>query len=320
MKKSYFHHNILVIFFLFSNITGCQTNPKPFTEEFSNQQAIENSLDDKQLFKASTVDEAVIKAHQALQNGNQNLALIYYINAFTIDSTNIVVLKEMATLYQKLQKPDLVATCYRLILEQEPDDITTQKKYGLLLITQKNLNQAKQSLNKVIQIDIKSWQSYNGLGIISDIEGKHTQAQEYFRKAILHHPQTKSSKHAVLLNNMGYSLYRDNKPNAAKKYFMLALKVNPKFKKPLFNYALIIAREKNYSEAVSIFSKSISVSEANNNTGYIAMMNNDFDKAYYYFKQAIKLSPKFSQKAYDNLNELDNRRIWASTNSLDVTS
>ena len=129
MKKLYFYLRTLVILFLLFSIIGCQTNPKLPAEELSDQQTLENSLDNEQLLKATTLDEAVTKAHKALQNGSTDLALIYYINAFSIEPTNTTVLKEMAVLYKKRQNHELVATCYRLILEQEPDNIAIQQRF-----------------------------------------------------------------------------------------------------------------------------------------------------------------------------------------------
>lgn len=313
MKKLSHYLKTFATLFLLFNIIGCQTNPKLSTEEFSDQQALENSSDEKQLINASTLDEAVTKAHQALQTGSPDLALIHYINAFSIEPTNTAVLKEMAILYKKLQNQKLVATCYRLILEQEPDNITIQQRYGLLLIEHKQLPEAQRSLNKVVAADTTNWESYNGLGVITDLQGKHKEAQEHFKKAISNHQQV-NPKHAELLNNMGYSLYMDDQFDTAQDYYVRALKINPRFKKALYNYALIVARQKRYDEAVSTFSKVTSLPEANNNTGYIAMVNNDLERADYYFKQALKLSPRFYQRAHKNLVELDNRKIRASVN------
>ncbi len=219
----------------------------------------------------------------------------------------------MAVLYKKRQNHELVATCYRLILEQEPDNIAIQQRYGLLLIELKQFPEARLSLEKVVEADVRNWESYNGLGVIADLQNQHKNAQEYFKKAISFHHKL-NPKHAELLNNIGYSFYMDNRFDVAQVYFIKALRINPKFKKALFNYALIVAREKRYDEAVSTFSKVTSLPEANNNTGYIAMVNNDLKKAEYYFKQALKLSPRFYQKAHKNLIELDNRKIRASTN------
>ncbi len=321
MKQPYIHlKKPLVILMITFNMSGCMTNVSPSKDEFTEQQKSVDTIKNGELLKVTNVDDAVSKARNAWNSGKKDLALAYYITAFKIEPKNINVLKEMAVLYNKLGNQELETVCYRMILENDPEQLAVQERYGLILIEQKNLDEAQQALTKVAQADIKTWQSQNGLGIVHDMKGNHKQAQEHFKKAILYHPHVNHPRHALLLNNFGYSLYKDKQLDAAKYYFVKALKINPKFKKSIFNYALISAREKNYPEAVSTFSKAISASDANNNTGYIAMMNNDFEQADYYFNQAIKLSPRFSQKAFNNLRELDNRKIWDSADSIPISS
>lgn len=50
------------------------------------------------------------------------------------------------------------------------------------------------------------------------------------------------------------------------------------------------------------------------------MMNGDFSEAEHFFNKALKVSHRFSEKAYNNLRELENRRLWASADNLAITS
>ncbi|MEE9411427.1 MAG: hypothetical protein V3V22_00085, partial [Methylococcales bacterium] len=195
MKKPSFYLRRFVVLLLLFNIISCATNSKSPDDKLSDQQTLEKSSDKEQILTASTVEEAVTKARQALQNGSSDLALIYYINAFSMEPTNTAVLKEMAALYKKRREHDLVAACYRLIIEQEPNNIAIQQRYGLLLIELKQLPEARLSLEKVVEADARNWESYNGLGVIADLQNQHKNAQEYFKKAISFHHKL-NPKHA----------------------------------------------------------------------------------------------------------------------------
>lgn len=287
-------------------LAGCQANQEHLTLDEAGKELQTMLEKDKQL-EASTVEEALKKARIAWLGGKIDLAQALYIKAYNLDPANTRVLEEMAKIYRQLNKTDLAEVCYRLILQQQPKNLAILESYALLLMQRKKFPQAEQALQQVIVADKKSWKAYNGLGIIADMQGLHPKAQAFFAQARAIQPN-----HPEILNNIGYSLYMDDQLTDAQNYFLQALKIDPGFKKALYNYALIEARKKNYPEALAVFTKVVSLPEANNNTGYAAMMNGDLAEADYYLNQALKLSPRFYSKAHENLNELDTRKIKAS--------
>ena len=108
-----------------------------------------------------------------------------------------------------------------------------------------------------------------------------------------------------LLNNIGFALYSANRLDEAGSYYNKALSINPGYKKAIYNYALLQARLRKYEQAYLIFCKVSAPAEANNNTGYIAMMNGDYAEASHYLQEAIESSPQFYKKANDNLQRLE---------------
>jgi Flp pilus assembly protein TadD len=294
-------------------MNGCQTLKESLKENFNeklefgetstdNAQAV---IDKDKLLPAANADEALSKARKAWQEGKIDLAQTYYVKAYGFAPKNTKILEEMADIYRRLNKLDLAETSYRLILEQDKTNLPIRERYGLLLMQLNKLPEAEQALQQVITTDKHRWKSYNGLGIIADIGGKHAEAGKFFEQAYALQPNNPE-----LLNNYGFSLYMQGKLQEARELFLRALKIQPDFKKALYNFALVEARHARYPEALASFSKVLTLPEANNDTGYIAMMNGDLEAAEFYLNEATKLSPNFYQKAHENLDALNARKEY----------
>lgn len=263
-----------------------------------NKQDIEEILQSAGLH-VDSVEDAVLKAEKAEQSGKMELAQLYYIKAYNLEPNNVQVLQKMADLYSELRNYDLAEVSLKLILKQKPGDLGTIERYGLLLIKKGNYPDAEKYLGQVVAAKHQSWRAYNGLGIIANLQGDLQKAESFFKRADSILPNSPE-----LLNNIGFALYSAGKLDEASSYYLKALQINPAFKKAIYNYGLLHARSSNYEEAYIAFAKVTSPAEANNNTGYIAMMNGDYEAANKYLREAIKSSPQFYKKANDNLMRL----------------
>lgn len=297
MKYKINHSGFIVLIAILVGGSGCQGNQKPLAVE-QNEQETQDIVDNNIVPEITDADEALNKARKARSVGKIDLAQAYYIRAYNIEPDNVQTLKEMADFYRQLNNGKLELVAYRLILEKDPNNLQIMERFGLLLIQQKQMSEAEKVLNNVVG-KAQSWKAYNGLGIIADLAGEHRKARIYFDKA-----GTIAPNNPEVLNNIGYSLYMEGEIKKAQGYFLWAIKVNKQFKKAIYNYALTLARQRHYSEALAIFSKVMTLPEANNNTGYLAMKNGDYDEAEFYLQQAVKLSPRFYQKAHLNIEEL----------------
>jgi len=293
--------NIIMIL-LFLLLAACSSPKRSWMRgaEFQEDAEVE-ILEQKEVLAVESVDDARLKAREAIQEDKIDLAQAYYVKAYGMEPDNIDLLLEMAHLYKSIKKMDLAERCYQLILEKNPNHSIALEKYGLLLIKLNNYPLAEDKLTQVLvtKESEKNWHALNGLGLIKSLQGRDDQAIGYFKQALEIQP-----KQIDMLNNMGYSLYRSERYKEAIDFYKQALAINPNDHKVLFNYALLKARTKNYQTALKVFSSLMSASEAHNDVGYIAMKNGDLDQAAYYLQQARKLSPRFYKKANDNLKAL----------------
>jgi tetratricopeptide (TPR) repeat protein len=279
-------------------LTGCNFLGVKDVGDSGDKQASENILQSAGL-KVTSAEDAVLNAEKAEQNGKTDLAQLYYIKAYDLEPNNVQVLQKMADLYIRLKKYDLAEVSLKLILKQQPDDLKVAEQYGLLLIKLISYPEAEEYLTRVVAKQ-QSWRAYNGLGIIANLQGDPLKAEGFFKKADGILPNSPE-----LLNNIGFALYSADKLGEAEPFYIRALEIDPNFKRAIYNYALLLARLKEYNRAYVAFAKVTSSAEANNNTGYIAMMNGDYVEANNYLQEAIKSSPRFYIKANDNLMRLE---------------
>jgi tetratricopeptide (TPR) repeat protein len=290
--------NLIFFAFLSLLLTACNPGNINEAERTGDAQETGEILQSAGL-NVNSVDDAVLKAEKAARSGKMDLAQLYYIKAYDLEPNNTHVLQKMADLYTELKKYDLAEVSLKLVLQQQPGDLKATEQYGLLLIKLKKYPDAEKHLTQVVAKQ-QSWPAYNGLGIIANLQGDYLKAERFFKKA-----DDISPNSPELLNNIGFALYSADKLTEAESYYLKALQINPDFKKAIYNYALLQARLSNYKQAHTAFAKVSSPAEANNNTGYIAMMNGDYSEANNYLQEAINVSPRFYKKANDNLKRLE---------------
>ena len=132
---------------------------------------------EENLLSVESVEDARLKARKAIRDNKLDLAQVYFVKAYGMEPDNISLLKEMAQLYNKMNKNDQVELCYQLILEQNPKEYKTIQQYGFLLIKLKKYPQAEEKLMQVLVADegAKNWQLFNGLGLVNDLQGRYGQ-------------------------------------------------------------------------------------------------------------------------------------------------
>ena len=278
-------------------LTGCSTVNADKAEGNGEPNSTEMLLKSAGL-SVDSVDEALSKAAKATQEGQMDLAQLFYVKAYELEPKNMLVLQKMTDLYVQLGKNELAEVSLKIIVDQQPKNLKVLEQYGLLLLKNRKYALAKATLEQVVARQ-KSWSAYNGLGIIANVQGEYPKAEALFRKADAILPNSPE-----LLNNIGFSLYSAYRFPEALAYYNKALQINPNFKKAIYNYALLQARLGKYDIAYDAFVKVASEEEANNNVGYIAMERGDYKKANNYFQEAIRLSPEYYKKANDNLKRL----------------
>lgn len=254
--------------------------------------------DEKDVWAAYSVDEILEAGNGAFDSGQYERAVFIYMQALEIEQSaetlyRIAIgkdrLGDKAYAYQALKKA----------IELDPNHAPSQQELGLIYMAMGQPEQAELHLAKATELDPSLWRAWSARGVIADIDQRYAEAVRLYQSGLLGHPNS-----AALMNNIGYSYYLSGDLEEATRWFGRAILTSPDYKPAVKNLGLLYARQGWYDEAVETFSKVVDEPQAYNDTGYIAMRNGDYWKASELLAEAIRLSPTYYEKAYENLEDV----------------
>ncbi|MDX1698712.1 MAG: tetratricopeptide repeat protein, partial [Thiohalobacterales bacterium] len=203
---------------------------------------------------AITAEEAVANGDRALSLGNTDQALFEYVHALQISGGDAGILNKIGAIHARLGNRRLAAQAFVFSLRLDPDNAAALEGVGLLLLQDRRYEEASKHLNAALGKDAQRWRSYNGLGMIADLEGDHAAAAAYYRQALdIQTGLLSRVDEARLLNNLGYSLYMSGDWENALFYFRTALNRNPKLERAWQNIGLVYTRQAQYDRALDAF-------------------------------------------------------------------
>jgi Flp pilus assembly protein TadD len=306
---------LITICLLALTLPGCATLSGKDTEKKSEYGELYNG--DMQVAheaggKEVTAEQAIAEGDRALALGDLDRAMFEYVHAQELNGGDATTLNKIGTIHVRLGNPLLAARAYAISLKFEPGNTVAMEGIGLLLLAERHYDSARTHLEAALQTEPGRWRSHNALGMIDDLNGDHAAAAEHYRQA-LEQPEAGLGRHdtAQLLNNLGYSLYLSGDWDGALLQFHKALNASPEFERAWQNIGLVYTRKGLYDNALEAYLHVMDKPQAYNNIGYVCMINQKYDRAGYFFQQAIKLSPSYYVKAHENLDRLNRLRASA---------
>jgi tetratricopeptide (TPR) repeat protein len=113
-----------------------------------------------------------------------------------------------------------------------------------------NLHSAKELYLKAIEEEDSLADAYCNLGIIEADEGNRAKATDYFTRSLKADP-----RHHEAHYNLANLYAEAGELNLAKFHYGIAIEIDPTFLNCYFNLGLTLALNKEYQEAIKIFSK-----------------------------------------------------------------
>jgi Flp pilus assembly protein TadD len=278
-------------------LCACNTQPvkSNLNSSGDNTGNILNLLDPS----VTTEAEAFAKGEAALAEGKTDNALFYYVKTLQYNKKNIKALEKIAVIHSLGKHPELARKVYQDILSLDNTHPMANEYLGLYLLENGNTAQAKSYLTQAVKHGNRQWKSHNGLGVIADLEHNSAEGIAHYEAAAAIEPTN-----PMILNNVGYSYYLAGEDTKAKHFFNQALSFDSKYKRAIHNLALIEIKRGAFPAAIALFNRIMSPHEAFNNTGYICMLNGQYDVAEEYFQRAIDESPVYFPKAQENMDTL----------------
>ncbi|SHO55479.1 tetratricopeptide repeat protein [Vibrio quintilis] len=315
----------LVVFVVVLLIGGCassQKSEKSFDSQLYDGKPVETLM---MTDPPKTEKEAIERGDAAIRDNNQDLALFEYIRSLEFKEGKFKdkTLYTIGRIHQSRNNYPLAEKAYFLALKANPDNVAVLQQIGSNFSKQGDTKQGAIYFIRAINADQLRLQSreklerkelnqeriqalksdeqspvlaYMGLGIISDLDGKHEDAQTFFKKALNIKPDS-----LRLLLNIGYSYYMSGDFEEAKRSTLAALERSPGNPKAINNLALIYLAQGDTLKALNTFKRHMKDYEALNNVGYFLILQGKAEEAVSYLQQAIDKKPSYYPLANENL-------------------
>ena len=251
-------------------------------------------------------NQLVAEAESSAVQGDYPAAIMNYMNAQEIMPTAENWHRiGMLQLEQGNQFPAMSA--FQSAIRVDRNYAPALEAAGLLYLTWTQHKHAEVVLNRAVEANDQRWRSYNGLGIVADLNGEPELAQQHYKKALELQPDS-----ADVLNNIGYSHFLAGDNDSAQAALDSAISRNREHRIAWDNLARVKARQKRYAEAYNILVSHYDKAIAYHDVGYIALLNGDYVFADDYLSKAIQWSPRYFEEAFSNREAARNRMIGSN--------
>jgi Flp pilus assembly protein TadD len=201
-------------------LSGCATKVAPLPESVTTTGlagAATKRMVQTEFSPGETVDMCLATANQLEASGHAREAAMLYEKARTLDES-LDVSHRLALLYASLKQVEKAEREFQLAAEAHADDPVVLNDYGYFLLVSGRLDEARQWLDKALELDPSSPRARNNLAIAlvrqGDIEGSLATFSESVGPASAH-------------SNVGVLLARQGQDEEAVKQFRKALALAP---------------------------------------------------------------------------------------------
>jgi Flp pilus assembly protein TadD len=231
-----------------------------------------------------------------LQQGNPAQAIVQYQHAVEADPSLFRIHYKMGAMFLKKGLPQDAIQHFQEVLKHDDHDALTFEGLGEAYFRIGKEEEAEASFRKAIALQPDRWQTRNYLGMLLDRQKRHQDAIAEYEQGLRLRPDE-----ATLLNNAGLAYYLLGRYEDAVQSFHRALLTGSGQPKIHNNLGLALAKLNRYHDALESFRRASNEEEAYNNLGVFFLSNGNAGNAIACFKKAIELSPRYYDKANDNL-------------------
>ncbi|MDH3645832.1 MAG: tetratricopeptide repeat protein [Gammaproteobacteria bacterium] len=298
---------LLVLIFSVA-IAGCATTAQHATDsDYSDLYAGRSPVVFATKLPADSASAAITLGDQAYRSGKLDQALFHYLQSIKLDDSKAVGFYRIGLVHRQRGNLQLALRAFGHVLERDDRHVGALEELGLISLKEHELDSASRYFDRVLAVDSDRARAHNGLGVISDLNGHHKLAADRFRRALELQPNA-----IHIVNNLGYSLYLSGNWDEAEEKFAQALRLDPKHELATHNLALLQVRRGQHEKALHLLAQVTSEAVANNDLGYLCMLDGQHNAAERFFRAAIELSPTYYEMAHRNLDK--NRTLAQSIN------
>ena len=187
--------------------------------------------------------------------------------------------------------------------DQNPMNVEIAEGRGLTLMASGKSVDAGRAFSEVMEKDPKRWRTLNALGILFVTKNMIPEAMAYYGEALTYSPDN-----AAILNNVGLSQAVDRNFPRAIEALQQASRVSksPSQRKQIdLNLAMVNGVSGDLETAREVAGKYLEGPALDNNLGLYAHLAKDDALAKSYLNMALSQSPTFYERAWDNLDVIN---------------
>ncbi len=286
--------SVLVLF------SGCASTPDTNSDTVAHKGLNDDSLDVLFVteFPVESEEDALTRAEQAIEEGEIDKALFYFVRALQFRPDNVDVLMRIAEIQARRQDFALAKRAFLITIQHDPNRSGALEGLGLIYMAEGSDAEAISNLTSAVANDEHLWRAHNALGVYADKAADYPTALQHYNLALSINPEA-----GHVRNNRGYSKYLAGDIEGATLDLYTAAN-DWGFLHAWANLGKIYAEEGMYRDAIKTYKLVMSEANALNNTGYSAIENGDLVLAERYLSKAIRLSPTYFPSAEENLSLL----------------
>ncbi|MDB9910043.1 tetratricopeptide repeat protein [Flavobacteriales bacterium] len=230
--------------------------------------------------------QAYFSRAKCYEQSDDNLAIADYLQTFGLDSTNLLPLHAVASLYLKTDKA-LAEEMYTTILSLKGDEFKALNQLGIIAFTDGKYENAEQLFTQSLAINTNAYTLndrgscyrkldkldlalndylaaialntnlafiYSNIASIYSKQGKSDKAFRYYDLAI-----SKDANYALAYNNKASLLLDENKFEKAKIEIEKALEADAEYAPAYNNKGVLNHKMKKYKEAIVAFDQAIQI-------------------------------------------------------------
>ena len=212
------------------------------------------------------------------------------------------VLNNLGSLYSQLKQFDKAILLFYESIKRFPNSLEAYTNLANILVAKGRSNNAKNILNKAIELNPKYLRSYSILAGILVGEGDLKKAEIFLKKSLEINP-----KDINALVNLACVLKDSGNPKQAEQFLKDALEINPDYDFALINLGAVLNELEKFDEGEKYLRKALSMNSSSpmalNNLGNILSNKKNNKEAELCYRKAIETKSDFSL-AYNNLGSL----------------
>ena len=211
----------------------------------------------------------------------------------------IVLHNLVAAANSALKNLDQAIESFNKVLELNPEDAMAYFNIGTIFSEKEEFDTAIKNYQKCLSIKPNHAEAYDNMGSVLKVQGKLTTAIEQFTQAINLKPNFAQAHY-----NLGVVLQETGNSNAAIESHKKALEINPSYFKAYNNMGNALKDEDELDAAIESYEQAIKIkpeyAEAYYNMGIVLNDKGEVDAAINSYKKALKINPEYAE-AYNNM-------------------